>query len=302
VVSGTNENFAVNSPIWQGPVYAILAYGTWGLLPIYWKLFLGIPPLEVLVHRILWSVIFLMFVVLIQKKFILLVELCRSPKQLFIILTTSMLLGANWMIYIWAVNEGFVIETSLGYFINPLVNVMLGMIIFKERFKLWQTLALILALCGVLNYLFGFGELPWIALGLASSFSIYGMLRKISEAGPLIGLTMETLILVPVALLLLSWWTLDGSSHFGTMSELDLYFLGCGLITSFPLLWFAAAAKRLRFSTLGLFQYLAPTSQFLLGVFLYKEPFTITHAITFALIWMALVLYSGNSISNKLRK
>jgi|TARA_Y100000031_G_scaffold75418_2_gene83106 chloramphenicol-sensitive protein RarD len=302
VVSGTNENFAVNSPIWQGPVYAILAYGTWGLLPIYWKLFLGIPPLEVLVHRILWSVIFLMFVVLIQKKFILLVELCRSPKQLFIILTTSMLLGANWMIYIWAVNEGFVIETSLGYFINPLVNVMLGMIIFKERFNLWQTLALILALCGVLNYLFGFGELPWIALGLASSFSIYGMLRKISEAGPLIGLTMETLILVPVALLLLSWWTLDGSSHFGTMSELDLYFLGCGLITSFPLLWFAAAAKRLRFSTLGLFQYLAPTSQFLLGVFLYKEPFTITHAITFALIWMALVLYSGNSISNKLRK
>ncbi len=302
MVSGTNENFAVNSPIWQGPVYAILAYGTWGLLPIYWKLFLGIPPLEVLVHRILWSVIFLMFVVLIQKKFILLVELCRSPKQLFIILTTSMLLGANWMIYIWAVNEGFVIETSLGYFINPLVNVMLGMIIFKERFNLWQTLALILALCGVLNYLFGFGELPWIALGLASSFSIYGMLRKISEAGPLIGLTMETLILVPVALLLLSWWTLDGSSHFGTMSELDLYFLGCGLITSFPLLWFAAAAKRLRFSTLGLFQYLAPTSQFLLGVFLYKEPFTITHAITFALIWMALVLYSGNSISNKLRK
>ncbi len=302
MVSGTNENFAVNSPIWQGPVFAILAYGTWGLLPIYWKLFLGIPPLEVLVHRILWSVIFLMFVVLIQKKFILLVELCRSPKQLFIILTTSMLLGANWMIYIWAVNEGFVIETSLGYFINPLVNVMLGMIIFKERFKLWQTLALILALCGVLNYLFGFGELPWIALGLASSFSIYGMLRKISEAGPLIGLTMETLILVPVALLLLSWWTLDGSSHFGTMSELDLYFLGCGLITSFPLLWFAAAAKRLRFSTLGLFQYLAPTSQFLLGVFLYKEPFTITHAITFALIWMALVLYSGNSISNKLRK
>lgn len=302
MVSGTNENFAVNSPIWQGPVFAILAYGTWGLLPIYWKLFLGIPPLEVLVHRILWSVIFLMFVVLIQKKFILLVELCRSPKQLFIILTTSMLLGANWMIYIWAVNEGFVIETSLGYFINPLVNVMLGMIIFKERFNLWQTLALILALCGVLNYLFGFGELPWIALGLASSFSIYGMLRKISEAGPLIGLTMETLILVPVALLLLSWWTLDGSSHFGTMSELDLYFLGCGLITSFPLLWFAAAAKRLRFSTLGLFQYLAPTSQFLLGVFLYKEPFTITHAITFALIWMALVLYSGNSISNKLRK
>ncbi len=302
MVSGTNENFAVNSPIWQGPVYAILAYGTWGLLPIYWKLFLGIPPLEVLVHRILWSVIFLMFVVLIQKKFILLVELCRSPKLLFIILTTSMLLGANWMINIWAVNEGFVIETSLGYFINPLVNVMLGMIIFKERFKLWQTLALILALCGVLNYLFGFGELPWIALGLASSFSIYGMLRKISEAGPLIGLTMETLILVPVALLLLSWWTLDGSSHFGTMSELDLYFLGCGLITSFPLLWFAAAAKRLRFSTLGLFQYLAPTSQFLLGVFLYKEPFTITHAITFALIWMALVLYSGNSISNKLRK
>ncbi|MBP44699.1 MAG: protein RarD [Deltaproteobacteria bacterium] len=288
--------------MWQGPVFAILAYGTWGLLPIYWKLFLGIPPLEVLVHRILWSVIFLMFVVLIQKKFILLVELCRSPKQLFIILTTSMLLGANWMIYIWAVNEGFVIETSLGYFINPLVNVMLGMIIFKERFKLWQTLALILALCGVLNYLFGFGELPWIALGLASSFSIYGMLRKISEAGPLIGLTMETLILVPVALLLLSWWSLDGSSHFGTMSELDLYFLGCGLITSFPLLWFAAAAKRLRFSTLGLFQYLAPTSQFLLGVFLYKEPFTITHAITFALIWMALVLYSGNSISNKLRK
>ena len=302
MVSGTNENFAVNSPIWQGPVFAILAYGTWGLLPIYWKLFLGIPPLEVLVHRILWSVIFLMFVVLIQKKFILLVELCRSPKQLFIILTTSMLLGANWMIYIWAVNEGFVIETSLGYFINPLVNVMLGMIIFKERFNLWQTLALILALCGVLNYLFGFGELPWIALGLASSFSIYGMLRKISEAGPLIGLTMETLILVPVALLLLSWWTLDGSSHFGTMSELDLYFLGCGLITSFPLLWFAAAAKRLRFSTLGLFQYLAPTSQFLLGVFLYKEPFTITHAITFALIWMALVLYSGNSISKKLRK
>ena len=215
-------------------------------------------------------------------------------------LMTSMLLGVNWMIYIWAVNEGFILEASLGYFINPLVNVFFGMIVFKERFNVWQSLALILAFLGVLNYLYGFGQLPWIALGLASSFSIYGVLRKISEVGSLVGLTLETLILFPAAIFLLSKWTFEGSSHFGTMSKLDLYFLGCGLITTFPLLWFVAAARRLRYSTMGLFQYLAPTSQFFLGVFLYKESFTTTHLVTFALIWTALVFYSGNSIYSRI--
>ena len=294
------DDFSVDQPVWQGPLYAVLAYGTWGLLPVYWKLFVGISALEVLVHRILWSVVFLLIVVSLRRRLFELILLIKKPKQLLLMLTTSLLLGANWLIYIWAVNEGWILETSLGYFINPLVNVMLGMLVFRERFNLWQSLALLLAFCGVLNYLYGFGELPWIALGLAGTFSVYGVLRKIADVGPLIGLTMETLILVPAALLLLGLWTYDGSSHFGTLSEMDLYFLGCGLITSFPLLCFAAAAKKLRYSTLGLFQYLAPTFQFLLGVFIYNEPFSLTHGVTFTLIWMALLIYTGNSLTKKL--
>ena len=294
------DDFSVDQPVWQGPLYAVLAYGTWGLLPVYWKLFVGISALEVLVHRILWSVFFLLIVVSLRKKLFELILLIKNPKQLLLMLTTSLLLGANWLIYIWAVNEGWILETSLGYFINPLVNVMLGMLFFRERFNLWQSLAFLLAFCGVLNYLYGFGELPWIALGLAGTFSVYGVLRKMADVGPLIGLTMETLILVPAALLLLGLWTYDGSSHFGTLSEMDLYFLGCGLITSFPLLCFAAAAKRLLYSTLGLFQYLAPTFQFLLGVFIYNEPFSFTHGVTFTLIWMALLIYTGNSLTKKL--
>ena len=158
------DDFSVDQPVWQGPLYAVLAYGTWGLSPVYWKLFVGISALEVLVHRILWSVVFLLIVVSLRRRLFELILLIKNPKQLLLMLTTSLLLGANWLIYIWAVNEGWILETSLGYFINPLVNVMLGMLVFRERFNLWQSLALLLAFCGVLNYLYGFGELPWICL------------------------------------------------------------------------------------------------------------------------------------------
>jgi chloramphenicol-sensitive protein RarD len=287
----------LNSIAQNGSVYAILAYTAWGLLPIYWKFFGQTPAIEVLSHRVIWSMVFLTGLLLFQQRRSELTQLWLSPDRLGILLATALLLTFNWGLYIYGVNTDRVVETSLGYFINPLVSVLLGAVFLKEQLNLGQKLAVILASLGVANFVWQFGAVPWIAIGLASSFAIYGLLRKVVPVSPLVGLAVETSLVLPIALVLVGYWATTKVGHWGVAGSttLTLLFIGSGVMTSLPLLWFNNAAKRLRLSTLGFFQYMAPSLQLLLGVFLYHEPFTHTHAVTFGCIWAALILYSTTS-------
>lgn len=268
----------------------------WGLLPIYWKFFGQTPAVEVLSHRMIWSMVFLSGLLLVQHRWSELGKLWRSPKSIAMLFLTASLLTFNWGLYIYAVNSDRVVETSLGYFINPLMNVLLGFIFLKERLNRGQILAVILATLGVANFVWRFGSMPWIALALALSFALYGLLRKVVPVAPMVGLAVETLLITPLALLMVAYWAVTRVGHLGTSLSITLLFIGAGIVTSLPLLCFNNAAKRLRLSTLGFFQYLAPSIQLALGVLLYREPFTSTHAVTFGLIWLALLIYSGTSL------
>ncbi|MBP0020179.1 MAG: EamA family transporter RarD [Cyanobacteria bacterium SBLK] len=282
-----------------GLVYAFLAYGFWGGLPIYLKFFDRVPAVEVLCHRVIWSAVLLIVVLAVQKRLRELQKLWRSPRFLAILLLTALLLSCNWGIFIYGVNSDRVVECSLGYFINPLFSVLLGFIFLKERLNLWQVLAVVLAALGVGNFILDFGQVPWLAFALAVSFGLYGLLRKITVVPPMTGLAVETLLMTPIALAFTGHWAIAGSGSFGTTGLLSILFIGCGVVTSLPLLWFANAARRLQLSTLGLMQYIAPSLQLICGVFLYQEPFTRTHLISFSLIWIALAIYSGNSLITK---
>ena len=277
-----------------GPLYAILAYGSWGLLPIYWKFFSSASPIEVLSHRMLWSLVFLGVILTLQRR---LPELRKLPRrQLFGLLATALLLSVNWGLYIYGVNTDRVVETSLGYFINPLVSVMLGFAVLRERLYRGQQIAVALAAIGVGYFIWQFGSVPWIALALAGTFALYGLLRKMVAVSPMVGLAIETALMTPVALLFIFYWSATGTGSFGSSFGLTLLFIGAGVATSMPLLWFNNAAKRLSLATLGFFQYLAPSIQLMLGVFLYQEPFTQTHLISFSCIWAALLIYSSTSL------
>lgn len=220
----------------------------------------------------------------------------RSPRHLGILFLTATILAANWGLYIYGVNTNRVVETSLGYYINPLVNVLLGVVFLKERLNRIQVSAVVLATIGVAIFIWQMKTLPWIALVLALSFGAYGLLRKSAAIAPMVGLTVETLLITPIAIGLMSYWSATGTAHWGQSDRITALFIGCGVITSLPLLWFNTAAKRLRLSTLGFFQYLAPSFQLLLGVFLYHEPFTLTHLVTFGLVWSAIGLYASASL------
>lgn len=277
-----------------GPLYAVLAYGSWGLLPVYWKFFSLASPIEVLSHRMLWSLVFLSLILTLQQR---LPELRKLPRrQVLGLLATALLLSANWGIFIYGVNTDQVVETSLGYFINPLLSVMLGFIVLRERLHRGQQLAVVLAAMGVGYFIWQFGSVPWIALGLAATFGAYGLLRKMIAVSPMIGLMVETALMTPVAIAMIGYWGMTGTGTFGSSLHLTVLFIGAGIATSIPLLWFNNAAKRLSLSTLGFCQYIAPSLQLILGVFLYQEPFTQTHLISFSCIWIALLIYSSTSL------
>ena len=261
-------------------------------MPIYWK-FLGISPaLEVLSHRMIWSAVFLLVILLGQRRLPDLVALLRQPRRVSVLFLTASLLSINWGIYIYGVNSNRVVEASLGYYINPLVTVLLGFVFLKERLHPLQRVAVALAAVGVGYFVVQFGTVPWIALGLAVTFAFYGLLRKVVPVAPLVGLAVETLLMTPFTLTWVSYLELTGKGHFGASPPIMLLFMGAGIATSLPLLWFNTAAKRLPLATLGFFQYLAPSIALLLGVLVYGEPFTLTHLITFGCIWMALILYT----------
>lgn len=280
-----------------GALYAALAYGTWGVLPVYWKALAGVPLVEVLAHRVFGTVIFAALLLAGLRRTGELREALRSPRERASLLASGALIAVNWGVFIWAVGAGRIVETSLGYYLNPLVNVLLGTLFLRERLRRAQGIAVALAGSGVLVMLVSHGALPWIALALATSFGLYGLLHKLTKVRPIAALALETGALAPAALAYLLFATEPTGGALVTASALPQTLLVlAGPVTALPLLWFASAARRLRLSTLGLFQYLAPTLALLVAVFLYGEPFGRAHAAAFGLIWSALALYSADAL------
>lgn len=280
-----------------GLAYAFGAFFSWGLAPIYFKAVKSVPALEIASHRALWSMCLLLGLVLISKRTAALRALLAQKRLLAICVLTTLLISGNWLLFIWAVNEGRMLEASMGYFMNPLVNVLLGVVFLKESLNRIQLCAVILAGIGVGFLVVSHGTIPIISLTLAVSFGLYGLIRKKFQIDPVVGLLVETALLTPLALAFLGWKAVEGVGAFGASgATLTLLLLASGIITALPLVWFVEGAQRLRLSTLGLMQYLAPTGQFLLAVLVYNEPFTRTHAVTFACIWVSLAIYSADAL------
>jgi chloramphenicol-sensitive protein RarD len=277
---------------------ALAAFFGWGLLPVYWKSLITVNPFEILCHRVVWSLIFIAVILTLRRGWSETFAPLRSRRDLLILTGSSLMIGGNWLLYIWAVNNDHVLDTSLGYYINPLVNVLLGFVFFRERLRPLQAVAIGLAALGVVNSLIAHGQLPWISLALAVSFGLYGLLRKIASVESLPGLFLETMVLGPFALAYILWLQAHGTSalfHQGV--RIDLLLMGAGVVTASPLIGFAYGARRLQLTTVGLLQYLAPSIAFLLGVFVYKEPFDARSLLTFALIWSGLAVYTAESVA-----
>jgi chloramphenicol-sensitive protein RarD len=292
-------SFSINSrsdTAW-GVVYAALAFLIWGISPIYWKALQAVPALEIVLHRMVWSFFFLVPIIIIMRRWQEFVDVFKNHRILLILLITSLIVGGNWLLYIWAVNNNYLLQASLGYYINPLINVVLGTVFLKERLRRTQILSVLLAFAGVLYLTVSYGEFPWIALLLALSFGFYGLIRKVAPVGALVGLTVETLLLSIPALIYLVYLDSRGiGSIFRVSLKLSLMLMGCALVTAVPLLLFTLGARRLYLSTLGLLQYIAPSCMFILAVFLFREPFSSDQVVTFIFIWTALAIYSSDSV------
>lgn len=280
----------------RGILYGLAAQILWGVLPIYWKMLREVASSEILAHRVVWSLVFCSLVVFVRQGFAWLPALRKKPATLKTLALASILLTMNWGLYIWAVNQGRIVETSLGYFISPLVSVALGVLVLRERIGRPQWIAITWACIGVSLLIVTQKQVPWIALSLACSFGIYGLLKKQTSLPALQGLSVETAFMVPLALAFLAWLAWQGELSFASVPAVSIKLIGAGLITSVPLLFFAAAAKRIPLSSLGLLQYLSPTIQFCIGVFVYHESFPLSRLIGFAFIWVGLVMLALSAL------
>ncbi|WP_110927370.1 EamA family transporter RarD [Bacillus massiliglaciei] len=280
----------------EGALYAALSYMIWGIVPIYWKLLDQVSAGEILAQRVIWSFVFMVMLIVLSKKWAKFLsymkEILSNGKLFFALLTASVLVTANWGIFIWAVNSGKILETSLGYYINPLVSVLLGVIVLKEKLSGAQILSFILAGIGVLVLGIHFGSIPWVSLILAITFGLYGLAKKMIKAESSIGLTLETLMVTPIALGYSIYLLIQGQAAFFLSASDALLLIGGGIATALPLLYFAKGAQKVPLSMLGILQYIAPTLSLLIGVFIYHEAFTKTHLLAFLFIWSALVIYT----------
>ena len=276
---------------------ATTAYLIWGLSPIYWKSLATVPAFEILMHRMIWSFAFLAPLIFFTGRRSEFKAAVTSPRVMLILLATTLLVGFNWFLFIWAINSNHILQTSLGYYINPLVNVLLGMVFLKERLRRMQIVALLLATVAVGWMAIRYGHFPWVSLSLALSFAFYGLIRKIAPVGALVGLTVETMLLsIPALVYLIYIDTLGMGSFLKATTRIDLLLIGAALVTALPLLLFTVGARRLHFATIGFLQYLAPSCTFLLATLVYNEPLAQSQLLTFILIWVALVLYSVDSV------
>jgi chloramphenicol-sensitive protein RarD len=289
----------------KGAIFACLAFFMWGLAPIYFKMIQHVSAFEILMHRVIWSVVFLIVVVSVLSYWDKIKRILIQPKLILMLVVTSTLLGFNWGLFIWAINNNHMLDASLGYYINPLLNVLLGMVFLNERLRKLQGAAVALAFTGVLLQLISFGSFPVVAFSLATSFALYGLLRKKLQVDALPGILIEALILLPVALTY--WWLMvpTETSNLPVNDWLtNILLVSAGIVTTLPLLCFTGAAKRLQYTTLGFFQYIGPSLMFILAVVFYGEVFDAERVITFACIWSALAIFSWDSYhqSRKRRK
>ncbi|WP_210364913.1 EamA family transporter RarD [Bacillus sp. REN3] len=281
----------------SGVLYAAFSYILWGILPIYWKLLDDVSADEILANRVFWSFFFIAAVLFFNGKSKMFTTTLRgyakNKKQIAALAAASMLISMNWFIYIWAVNSNQMVEASLGYYINPLVSVLLGMVFLKERLSAIQYVSFLLAGIGVLIMTVTYGQFPWIAVSLAVSFGLYGLAKKLIKVDSTVGLALETLVVMPIAGIYIAYLFLDGTNSLFSGSWLTSALLaGAGAATAVPLLYFAKGAQRIPLSTLGILQYIAPTLTLLLGIFIYDETFSAVHLLAFTFIWSALILYS----------
>lgn len=284
----------------HGVIIGLSAYLIWGLLPIYWKWLENVRPEIVLSHRIIWSFIFMVFFILITRKtkqfFIQCKEIMKSKKTMFAIIAASIIISANWLIFIWAVQNDRVVESSLGYYINPLMNVLLGVFVLKERLSKAQITSFVLAGVGVTYLTISYGVFPWVSLALASTFAIYGLVKKLVNLNAAFSLTLETLIITPITVIFLIYVAGFDLGFANETATTNLLLVLCGVATAVPLLLFGIAVLHIPLSLVGFLQYISPTIMLFIGVFLYGEDFTTAHFITFTLIWISLILFMTSSI------
>ncbi|MDQ1772531.1 EamA family transporter RarD [Labilibaculum sp. A4] len=286
----------------MGYVYALQAFLTWGILPIFWKLLSNVSAIEILAHRIFWSFVFLIILLLLTRKKNVW-NLLRQKKTRKSLIISSLLIGLNWGLFIYAVNAKQIVEASLGYYINPIVNVILGMIVLNEKLDKLKYIAVLIASTAVIYLTIDYGKFPWISIVLACSFGLYGLTKKTAGIEAISALAVETLILAPFALgyILYKMWIGNGALFTGSISTSG-YLMLTGIVTTLPLYWFAKGAQRIPLSALGFMQYIAPTLMLLIGVLIYNEPFRHEQLIAFGLIWIALALYTTSIIRNTRNK
>lgn len=286
-----------------GCLFAVAAYLSWGFGPLYFRAVASVPPEEVLAHRIVWSLLLLLGLVTLARRWASVGASLRQGRTLALLAGSTLLISGNWFTFIWAIAANRVLEVSLGYYINPLFSLLLGVVFLGERLGRWQWLAVALAAVGVGNLAFQMAGLPWVALALAGTFGFYGLLRKLTPLGAADGLLLETALLAPVALAFLLYLGSQGSGAWGSSgSELDLLLVASGPVTALPLVFFASAARRLSLTVVGFFQYTAPTCHFLLAILLFGERLTTAHLVTFTFIWTAVVLFSASSWQRSRRR
>lgn len=285
----------------KGVLYGLSAYTIWGCFPLYFALFAGVPSYEVLIHRVIWSCVFLAIAVTVLKRWQPIKVALARPRKLGFVFGCAVFIAVNWGVYIYAVETRHVLQASLGYFLTPLVNVGLGMLVLRETISRLQVVAVVLAIAAILYQLFLLGLVPWITLVLAFSFGTYGLLRKQVELDGLSGLFVETLLLLPVGLLALGWLGSAGQSHFTDSITIAFLLASSGMVTAIPLLLFAGAARRLRLATVGFLMYINPTLQFFIALFVFDEPMSREKLLSFVLIWIALGLYSWSAWAGRAR-
>lgn len=302
-------NYNNHSEQTKGIIYTIGAFSAWGLLPIYWKQLNTISPMGILANRIIWSFIFVAVLLSFKKQWGKTGSILKNRVTVLSLTLSSFIITVNWLIYIWAVNSNHVVEASLGYYINPLITVLLGILVLHERLDRWQVISIVLAAIGILILTVEFGRIPWIALSLAITFAFYGLAKRLIQADSLTGIALETLIMVPAGLIYLAFFQGQGAIALGHINSWTMLLLaGSGIVTATPLLWFAQGAKTIPFATVGFIQYVSPTLSLLIGVFIYKESFSMTHLLSFGLIWTAVAIFTisrlyvvspaGNTVGN----
>ncbi|MEX0582303.1 MAG: EamA family transporter RarD [Sneathiella sp.] len=284
----------------RGLLSALGAFIIWGWSPMYFKWLSHVSPLEIISHRIIWSSVFVLALVIMTRKFDLFLEIYRDRRTLAVFVATTLLIGVNWLTFIWAISNDRILEGSLGYYINPLVNILLGMVFLGERLNRWQTVSILLAIAGVGIMTIQLGSLPWVSLVLAFSFGFYALLRKKVAVDSSVGLVVETTLLFPVALAFLFYLTFTAEAGTAAPVSTGFYYdfmsflllMGTGIVTATPLILFATAARYLKFTTIGVMQYISPTLHALMAVYIYNEPFDEARLIAFALIWLGLIIFS----------